>query len=489
MSIPLSYLATVRPGVLSAGNLSNTLYALMLSENALFPAGVMQSFSSAEAIGKLVGYDTTEYQQATIYFNGFTNSPLTPSTLYVGRFVTAATAASLEGAAVDLTLAELQALSGTVIISIDGVSKTATVDFSTVTSFSGAATALQTALGAGAVTYSSGTGGFIVASTTTGTSSAVSFATGTLATELGLTEAAGAVQSPVITSTDTASQMDTLRNSNAMWASFFCAFDPQDVFLALAAWASDQDDDVAAILHDTAATTSQITASTSLAQQVTSAAYEGVATVYLDPLTCALIAAVPASVDFTAQNGRFNVAFRRQGAMTPVVTDVDLATALEGAGYNFYGQVAGQGVTYNGIYPGAISGQYKWLDSFFWQIWIRRNFQLNLVDLLFNTPQIPYNTTGDALIEAALQGTITAALNFGAIRTGVTLSESQIQSITSALGNTAATTIQTSGYYLSVNASSASAATRAARATPTITFYYTDGQSVQRLSMSSIEVE
>ncbi|MBV1833077.1 DUF3383 family protein [Novacetimonas pomaceti] len=490
MSIPLSYLAKVQPGTLAAGTGSNVLYSLMLSENALIPAGTVRAFTSASAIGALLGQDSTEYQLAQVYFGGFTNSPLTPATLYVGRFVTAATAAYLEGAQLGITLSELQALSGSLTVSIDGEEKTAaTLSFATVTSFSDAATAIQTALAAGTVTYSSGTGGFTIASTTTGATSAVSFASGTLAAELGLTEEAGAFQSPVVTATDVASQMNILRNASSLWASFFCAFDPQAQFLDFAAWAGGQTDNVCAILHDTAVTTAQITAGTSLAQQVTAKAYEGVACVYQDPMTCALIAAVPGSVDFTATNGRYNVAFRQSSLMSPVVTDEATAIALEGAGYNFYGQVAGDGVSYNGIYPGCVSGQYLWLDSYFNQMWMRRRFQIYLVNLLFNTPQIPYNTSGDALIESALQIPIAAALNFGAIRAGVILSTDQVQAITTALGNTAARTIQTSGYYLYVNASGASAAVRTARATPTITFYYTDGQSVQRLTMSSIEVE
>lgn len=573
LAIPLSYLASVLPGVLSAGD-SSALYALMLTQNDQAPTGGVMSFSDAASVGALFGNDSQEYASAAVFFGGFTNSPRVPSVLYVCRLADAEVAAALYGAKLGLTLAQLQALSGTMAISIDGTAKSVSLDFSTATSFSNAASMIETALGTGTVTYSSGTGGFIITGATSGTTytvatvavdaagtgyaagetvsfgggsatvstvgtdgavtalvlkgataqgtdpagtglatttsgagsgltvtttatsattgipagSAVSFATGTLADSLCLSQASGAVQSLAVLDASVAAQMDTIKAANGMWTHFFCAFDPSDQKADLAAWTGAQDDNYAAILHDTAVTTAQISAGTAWAQANATAGNEGIAPVFSDPAVCALIAAVPCSVDWSADNGRYNVAFRRASGVTPTVLDQATATALEGAGYNFYGQYAGMGTSYNGVYPGCVSGQYLWLDSYFNQIWMRRNFQLNLIDLLFNIGQVPYNSQGDALIEQALMPTITAALNFGSIKAGVALSELQIQSITQQFGNTAAQSIQLSGYYLYVNASGADAATRSKRQTPEVAFYYTDGQSVQRITMNSVEV-
>lgn len=575
MAIPLSYLVSIMPGVLSAGVSANSLYALMLSNSATIPSGGVLSFYSAASVGELLGYDSAEYASAQVFFSGFVNSPRKPTVLYVSRLASTTAAASLIGAASSTTLAQFQALtSPSMTISIDGTSITINPSFANATSLSGVASIVQTALGTGTVVYNSGLGGFIITGstgttnytvssvtvdaggtgyavgdtvtftggkatvstigtggvvtaltiqsttaqttdpagtglttttngsgtgltvTTTSTStetgipssSAVSYATGTLATAMGLTQTAGAVQSTAVLDTDVASQMDTVRAANGMWSHFFCAFDPGDQKTALAAWGNTQNDDAAAIIHDTAVTTAQIAASTSWGQSVTTAGYEGVAVVALNPLVAALIASVPCSVDWTAAKGRYNVAFRRSSSITPDVTDGDTATAFEGAGYNFYGQVAGQGVSYNGVYPGCVSGEYSWLDSYFNQIWMRRNFQLNLVDMLFNIGQIPYTTVGDAYIESALKTTIDAALNFGAIQSGVTLSDSQTETLTQTYGTAAVRALQLNGYYLYVNSAGASATVRAARQTPDIYFYYTDGQSLQRISMNSIEV-
>lgn len=574
MAIPSSYLADVIPGVLATGVSADSLYAMMLSQNTSIPAGSASPFYTADSVGALLGYDSPEYACASTYFSGPVNSARKPSVLYISRLATAKEAASLIGAKLPVTLAQLKALTGSLTITVDGTVHTITPNFSAVTSFSDAASIMQTAIGTGTVTYNSGTGGFIVTGssgateytvssvavgaggtgyavgdtvtfaggkgtistigtggavtgltlqsttpqttnpagtglttttsgggtgltvTTTSTStnagvpdaSSVSYATGTLADSLGLSVSAGAMQSLAILDVTVAAQMDVIRSANGVWSHFFCAFDPANQKTDLAAWTSAKTDNTGAILHDTAVTVSQITAGTSWGQTITAGDYEGVGVVAFDADTAALIASAPCSVDWSAANGRYNVAFRRSASLSPTVTDLTTATALEGAGYNFYGQFAGSGVSYNGIYPGAVSGKYMWLDSFFNQIWMRRNFQLDLMNLLFNKGQIPYNTQGDGYIAAALKRTIDAALNFGAIRAGVVLSDEQTQTLVNTYGQAAAQAVQMHGYYLYTNAAGTPATTRGKRQTPEVDFYYTDGQSVQRIRMNSIMV-
>lgn len=487
MAIPLSYWATVQPGVSSAGDSVNSLYGLILTNNAAYPAGVVTAVTSSDAISDLIGSDQPEVAQAAIYFGGFANSPRKPTTLFVGRFDTAVAPAALYGANPGLTLAQTQALTGSLTISIDGVQKSITPNLSSATSFSEVASILTTALADATVTYSSGSGAYLIKSETTTSSSSVSFASGTLATSLGLTQATGAVQSPVVTDISVNAQMEKLRKANGMWSHFWCAFDPASVYLDLAAWVTTTNSGYAGILHDTAVTEATIAAGTDLASTITANSYNGVAPVYLAPLTCAFIASIPCSVDWTQTDGRYAVAFRYASALSPTVTDEDLATALEGAGYNFYAEVAGSGFTYDGVYPGCVSGDYLWLDSYFNQIWMNRNFQLAMIGA-FRGRQIPYNSQGDAIIEAALQAPITAAGNFGIFRAGVTPSDAQAQEITALFGSGAVRNLETNGYFLYVNCAGASAAVRAKRQTPELYFYYMDGQSVQRLTLNSIEV-
>ena len=82
---------------------------------------------------------------------------------------------------------------------------------------------------------------------------------------------------------------------------------------------------------------------------------------------------------------------------------------------------------------------------------------------------------------------IAQALLSGVIRAGVTLSSAQIAEVNIAAGASVAGDIQTQGYYLQIL--DPGATVRAARGSPIINFWYTDGQSVQQLTIPSINIQ
>lgn len=69
----------------------------------------------------------------------------------------------------------------------------------------------------------------------------------------------------------------------------------------------------------------------------------------------------------------------------------------------------------------------------------------------------------------------------------MTLSAQQAATINNAAGFDIAGTIQTRGWYFLVQDASPQA--RAARETPPCTFWYTDGQSVQKITLASLQVQ
>jgi hypothetical protein len=130
---------------------------------------------------------------------------------------------------------------------------------------------------------------------------------------------------------------------------------------------------------------------------------------------------------------------------------------------------------------------FGWADTYINQIYLNASFQLAIMTLLANTPAVPYVTRGYNLIRGCLLTPIKAALNFGSIVSGVTLSGSQSAALNSATGDPNATaTIQNTGWYLSIK--DPGAIVRGNRGTPVIDFFYTDGGSVQNISMSSVDV-
>lgn len=201
----------------------------------------------------------------------------------------------------------------------------------------------------------------------------------------------------------------------------------------------------------------------------------------------AFICGIAASIDFEETNGRTTFAFRSQTGLSPSVTDQAVADNLIANGYNFYGAYATAAQDFVFLYPGSVSGPFEWMDSYINQIWLNNGFQLALMELLVAAKSIPYNSTGYGLIEAAASDVINAGLNFGAFRPGITLSAVQIAEVNNAAGKNIAQTLQIRGWYFQVK--DASPQVRAARGSPPCTFWYVDGQSVQRINLTSIELQ
>jgi hypothetical protein len=109
------------------------------------------------------------------------------------------------------------------------------------------------------------------------------------------------------------------------------------------------------------------------------------------------------------------------------------------------------------------------------------------MELLNNVGSIPYNPQGYGLIRQALLDPIQAALNFGAIRVNVPLSNAQAAEVNNQAGTTISTILQTAGWYLQILA--ATAQVRAARTSPPITLWYMDGESVQQINMASVLIQ
>jgi hypothetical protein len=107
--------------------------------------------------------------------------------------------------------------------------------------------------------------------------------------------------------------------------------------------------------------------------------------------------------------------------------------------------------------------------------------------LLTQIGSIPYEVDGYALIEAAFMDPIEAAVNFGAIRKGVKLSNLQKADVNNAAGLDVSGPLYSRGWYLQIK--DASPQVRAARGTPPMTFWYMDGGSVQKLTLASIVIQ
>lgn len=499
-SIPASAIVNVVPNVISAGGSALNLIGLMLTNSTRTPIGSVLSFPSPQSVASYFGSSSTEASLASIYFNGFDNSNVKPGALLLSQYNTADVGAFLRGGSLSaMTLTQLQALSGVLSISVNGSVKTSsTINLSAATSFSNAATLIAAGFTSPGfnVTFDSVSSAFLFTNTTTGASSTIDYATGTLSAGLMLTSATGAVTSQgAVAVTSQATFMNAIVAQTTNWATFLTTFDPDNgsgntIKQAFAAWTNAQGNRYVYAAWDTDVTpTASTSATSSLGYLLAQSSSSGTAVLYSEANAqkAAFVAGAIASVDFTQTNGRSTLAFKSQSGLTATVTSQTTAANLQANGYNFYGAYATANQGFVFLYPGSISGKFQWIDSYVNQIWMNNALQLALVTLLTQAKSVPYNQAGYTLIRAACMDPINAAVNFGAIRAGVPLSAQQAALVNNAAGTAIDGILATQGWYLQILP--ATAQVRGARSTPPMTLWYMDGGSVQSISLASVEVQ
>lgn len=360
----------------------------------------------------------------------------------------------------------------------------------------GSPEAISAVATAGTVTFDSVSGAFVVKSGITGVPSSAAFATGTLAAPIFLTSATGAVLSQGAAAAVPAAFMNNLTTISQDWATFMTAFDPDggsgnSVKLAFSTWNSEQNNRWMYVCWDNdQSPLNTVPATSSLGYLIAQEEGSGTMLIY-DSLTngnlAAFVCGSAASIDFTETQGRITFAFKSQPGLPAEITNETQGDNLISNGYNFYGAYATANQEFIWLYPGSVSGEFLWADSYINQIWLNNSFQLNLMVLLQNTKSIPYTQPGRLLIEAAMLDTVQQGLNFGAFSPGVNLSNAQQAEVNASAGTNIVTTLNQQGYYIQVL--QAAPSVRQARKSPPCTFWYCDAGAVQQINLASIELQ
>lgn len=489
-SIPASQIVNVNPSVLSSGGSPLSMNAVFLSENANLPTGQAVSFATADSVGEYFGFTSAEYQAAAVYFKGFDGSTIKPGSLIFFAYNKSEEGAFLLGSSVkSLSLTALKKLSGSLSVQVDGQEKTVeSIDLSSARSFSSAAESISSLLSDVSVTFDSQLQAFKIASSTTGTSSSISFATGTIADALGLSENAGAKLSQGSTTTTPTETMQAVIGSTLNWATFTTITEPTlEEKLEFAKWSNNQNQRFLYVGWGKEATATQSGDTTSFGAKLKEAAYSGATAVYGGLDKAAFLCGTVASIDFTEKQGRITLKFKGQSGLTADVTDATIAKNLEDNGYNYYGAWATANDRFLFLSPGQISGEWKWIDAYINQIRLNSQLQLAIITLLTSAKSVPYNDVGIALQRAACNDPINEALNFGSIQVGVSLSEQQKAIINNYTGVDAASQVEAQGYYLYIG--KATAQTRGNRESFPMKLFYTDGGSLHSVNLASINVQ
>jgi hypothetical protein len=497
-SIPASAIVTIAPQVLGAGGTGLDLSGLLLTNNTRVPIGTVASFSTSDGVAAFFGAASIEAAKAVVYFGGFTNRNVTPAAMLFAQYPTAAVAAYLRGGNVaGVTLAQLATFAGVLNLTIDGVAVVSgAVNLTGVASFSAAAVIIGTAIsgapgGAGVtVTFDSTSGAFVVLGAAAGAGHAITPATGALATQLRLTTDTGAVVSSGAPAAVPAVFMAALVGQTQDFVSFATIFEPTTGDkIAFAAWNSGTANRFLYVMRDSDITVTTNANTASAGYAIIAAGYGGTAMIYepTDTNHDVFVMGAIASIDYAQLDGRTNLAFKSQAGLLPSVTNRTIGDQLLANGYNFYGAYATANDRFVFFYNGQVTGPFLWIDSYVNQVKLNNDFQVALMVLLTSVRSIPYNNEGYALIEAALADQINAAVAFGSIRAGVTLSALQAAEVNAAAGARISDVLNQRGWYLQV--ADAAPTARAARMSPPVTFWFTDGQSVQRLNVASVQIQ
>lgn len=490
--IPLSRDFKITPSTVNAAGTALDVYGLLLSDNELLPVGKVSEFTSAADVGAAFGTTSKEYLAASLYMSGYDNSTVRPGAVLFGRLVREPVAGwLLSGSFKGVKISALHGITGTITLMLDGASKTSTsINLASATSFTDAATTIGAAFGSGVeVDWLPLQSRFIIRSATTGASSEVSQAVPVAAaTALKLTADTAATVSPGAIATSITDTMAAIVNQNQDWVMTASLVDLTDEEKEeLCAWVSASTNRYVYSMYDTSEDATVANNESCFMQSVVVAnGYENVFPSYGSYLYAVLALAYSASINFNRTNGRVSYKFRAFAGIAPNVTDNETAAALESNGYNFYGAYGQNKTMKQYTSDGAVTGKFLWLDSLISQVWINANLIGAFADFFTNNASYAFNRGGYAAVSAPVIDVATKAINFGAIRAGVTLDQAQINIVNDAVGTDISNVLYTQGWFFFIPQQTG--ASRTERSLDGAIFYYVDGQLIQSIDMTSTNI-
>jgi Protein of unknown function (DUF3383) len=407
--------------------------------------------------------------------------------LHVGDVVTGAGVSG--GTATILSFGTYTPISGvgTVNVSTSGSTSVGAVDVSSTAS----------------CTYDALRQAFVITSPTTGAASTIAFpTTDAFVTNLLLTSAKGAVLSQGAAAATPASVMTQVTTQTMDWATFMTLVDPDagavggPIKVQFATWNAAQNAAFMYVAYDSDPNPSTATNDAACFAALV-ASLVGTFPLWSatqGPQNAAFVCGLTAAINFNQPGGRTTYAFRSSPVVVPDVTSQQIAATLGGAtpsdlgnGYNYYGGFATRTTAFNWLQRGRVTGGWNWADSYVNQIYWNAKFQNDLAELETQLPAIPYTQIGYNDIHQALAPDIAAMGAFGAWVAGVALSGTQALAVNTAAGLNIAPVLQSQGWYLQVE--DPGSTVRGERGSPIITFWYSDGGSIQQLNLSSVDVE
>jgi len=410
---------------------------LVLTSSTRLPIGAIITLSNLANVKAYFGIGSDEAILAERYFLGFDNSTKKPKELLFWQHNLADVAAYLRGGSMAaVTLAQLQALSGTLTLTLDAETKTtASIDLSIATSFSDAASIIDNALATAftaaiSCSYDTIAKAFVILSGSTGTASTITFCTGTLSDGIKLSSTTGGVLSQgAVTKASYTASLDAIILLSTNWVSILTIDEPTTAEkLAVAKWVNDTKKLFYYPCFNSTTDTDILDANaiTDFGSQLKATEYVGTTAIYGGYEYAAARAGMIASIDTDKRAGWITLAYKSQSGLEPTVfNDTDAAT-LEAKGYDFYGNWATRNTLQNFFMHGQSSGEWLWIDAYIGQIYLRDAIQVSELGILTSRNSVPHGQDGyDSITNVLYAEVINPAITLGVITKGNELSASQ----------------------------------------------------------------
>jgi hypothetical protein len=336
-------------------------------------------------------------------------------------------------------------------------------------------------------TYSRLTSAFEIDGPSTGADETITYASGTVATLLNLTQDAGAVLSQGSAALTQTQNMAMIKEQTQNWVSFTTLYTAdQAEHLGLSAWASSQGIEYLYVGWTAEAALLVQGSTTTIADKIKAAEYGATALVYDNVNIATFVLGSIASVNWERYQGTINYAFKKVDGVAASVTDQTDADLLNTKGVSYMGNFATRNDDFTFFYDAKMFGDYGYIDAFVNTVWLKNVMQVSIMNGLTSNGRVPYNERGYALIRAWLQDPINRALNNGTIDPGVSMSESQKAQVYNETGKDLSTELFTKGYAILVE--DAGASVRVGRQSPNISVYYTYGGSINHIEVASTAI-
>ena len=502
MAISASNIVSVVPRILTGTGSDLVFNGMVFSKDSHLPVGTPVVFSSSSDVADYFGDASNEYEFASVYFGGYQNSQIKPSSLYFYRHCEDDVAPFVRGA--ELTpadaLAGLKKISaGDFTIELSGKQYSAgTIDLSAITSLSDAAQIVQSALRALGeieevtaltVAFDATNNKFTLTSGATGEEVSVTCPVGDVAVAMGFdaetcTISAG---SKAQTLTATINSLTKAFQNFVTYTTIWEASD--DEAMELAKWASTNASAGTCYLYvlwDSSKANLDSANTTVIAEKLKAENIGATAVVYPSYNIAAFVMGTAASIAWDNTNGTLTFAFKSQDGLGADVNTTSDANALDGHGVNYIGDFATRNDDFVLFYNGQMLGSWEWIDTYLNSIWLCNALQVQIMSGFTSVRRAPYNERGYSMVRSWCRDVINRAITNGVIDAGVTLNETQKSSLVEELGGDYSNEIYNNGYYLQVQ--DATANTRQQRKSPPCNLVYTYGGAIQKLSLPAIAV-